>query len=146
MAVRLSNTIKILNGNAASPEVFSDNLGHVIDVNGPALTNERVEVTDGDSPLNSKEYLSGRQDLGPLTFNINFDFQEANHMELITDGQADPPTVRNRRLQPSASTGDYAQGPAFVSSFSWQASSRDTALTAAVGLQPTSAWSFVAGA
>lgn len=140
MAKRLSNTLKILRGDGGSPEAFTTNVGNVIDFNGPNFTNERVDVTDGDSPANSKEFLSGRQEPGALSFNINFDFQLATHIALITDAQASPATVRSYRLQPSEATGDYLQGPAFVSSFALSGSSRDTALTAAVGFQPSANW------
>jgi hypothetical protein len=146
MSVRLSNTIRLFKGDEASPEGFANDVTHVIDFNGPQMTNERVEVTDGDSPLNAKEYLSGRQDLGPLSFTLNYDFQQGDHVTFVADAQASPPVNRNYRLQPSAATGDYLQGRAFVNNFAISGSSRNQALTAAVALQPTQAWSITAAA
>src|SRR5688500_905083 len=110
MAKRTSNTCKILVGSSGSPQTWTDTFGNVIDFNGPSFTNERVNVTDGDSPGNSNEYLSGRSDPGPLTFNVHFDFDRTQHMRFITDANAIPPTNRDYRLQPSSVGGDYAEG------------------------------------
>lgn len=139
MAKRLSNTIQILRGSVSSPQTFGS-IGNVIDFNGPAMANERVEVTDGDSPAGGREYLAGRQDPGPLTFNIHFDFQNVLHRQLISDAQASPPVVTDYRMQPSEEDEDNMEGPAFVATFAMAGSSRNTALTAACGFQPTESW------
>jgi hypothetical protein len=142
MAKRLSNTLKILVGSSGSPQTWTDSIGNVIDFNGPAFSNERVDVTDGDSPGGAKEYLSGRQDPGPLSFNIHADHDRTQHTRLFADATNDPPTVRDYRLQPSSIGGDYYEGPAFVASLAPSGSSRDTPYTIAAALQPSAFWSI----
>jgi Lambda phage tail tube protein, TTP len=146
MAKRLTNVIKLLRGNGASPEVFTDNVGNVVDFNGPTYTNDRIEVTDGDSPANSKEYLPARQDPGPLTLTLNFDPDNSFHQDILEDIAASPPTTRNYRLRFSDEAGDYFTGPAFYASFAASGNTRGQPLQAAVGLQPTTSWTLVAGA
>ena len=141
MAKRLSNILKILVGAGGPPATtWTNSIGNVIDFNGPAFNNERVDVTDGDSPGGSKEYLSGRQDPGALSFNIHFDFDRTQHVAPLR-GCAASQAIRDYRLQPSAVGGDYFEGSAFVASFAASGSSRDTPLTSACALQPTSFWS-----
>lgn len=140
---RLSNVIVLFRSDAAPPLNYTS-VGNIIDFSGPQFTNERVEVTDGDSPSGSKEFLGARQDPGPLTCNMNFNFQNALHVGLFTDSQAAPPTVAEYKLQPSEATGDFLAGPAFVSAIALSGSSRNQALVNALTLQPSAGWSVTA--
>jgi hypothetical protein len=134
----LSNVIKLYRGSGVSPQSYTDNVGNVIDFNGPETTNERVEVTDGDSPASSKEYLPARQDPGPLRLTMNM---VANvHDDLFTDASAVPPAVRSYRLQPTSVTTTYFTGSAFVGTLSPSGNSRGGAFQLACSLQPTAAW------
>lgn len=140
---RLTNVIKLFRGDGDSPtEGFTESVGNVVDFDGPSFTNDRIEVTDGDSPGNSKEYLGARQDPGTLSTTLNL--VPSVHAQIVTDASASPPTVRNYRLQFSATAGDYFEGGAFVASFAPSGNSRGAALQAAVGWQPTALWALTA--
>jgi hypothetical protein len=143
---RLTNVIKLFKGSGASPETFTSSIGNIIDFNGPQFANDRIEVTDGDSPANSKEYLPARQDPGPVQITMHLDPDKPNHVSLFTDASANPPSVRNYRLQFSSDTADYFQGPAFIASIAPSGNTRGAALQMAVGLQPSSLWSLTVGA
>ena len=133
---RLTNEIKLIR----DPGTTDANVGHIIDFNGPQLTNDRIEVTDGDSPSGGKEYLPARADPGPLQLTMNLDPEAAEHKALYTAATASPPTVETYRLQFSSQVDDYFEGPAFVGGLTPSGNSRGQALQVATTLQPTAVW------
>jgi hypothetical protein len=135
----LTNVIKLLKATGTSPQAY-DNVGNVVDANGPQFTNERIEVTDGDSPSNTKEYLAARQDPGPVQMTLNFNFDNVRHVALVTGMQESPPSVDAYRLQYGSDADNYMGGSAFVANFSLTGNTRGAALTAPVSLQPTGLW------
>jgi hypothetical protein len=137
----LTNVIKLLKDTGATPAAF-ESVGNVVDINGPQFTNERIEVTDGDSPSNSKEYLAARQDPGPIQLTLNYDFENERHRQIVSGMQTAPPTITAYRTQYNDDAANYLTGSAFTASFALSGNSRGQALTAAVSLQPTSVWTL----
>ncbi len=58
-------------GDAASPEAFNA-VEEVLSVSGFGLQNELVDVTNFDSPNNSKEYIGGLADGAEITAEANY--------------------------------------------------------------------------
>ena len=58
------------------------------DIQFPSPTVDEIDVTNQDSPSNSKEFLPGDVDYGEVTFSVNYLYNHARHMALITDQAA----------------------------------------------------------
>lgn len=80
-------------GNGASPEVFTT-VGDVVSIGGPNITKEEIEVTALDST--AKEFIGALDDPGELTMELNWNPQDAQHVNLRSD--AEGTTVRNYRI------------------------------------------------
>lgn len=65
-------------GDGATPEVFTT-LAEVGSISGPTLQADLIEVTNHSSPSRFKEYIQGLKDGGELTFDLNYQPNEATH-------------------------------------------------------------------
>lgn len=66
-------------------------IAEVVDISGPELKKDTVEVTHLLSPNRYKEYLSSLRDGGEVTFKLNFQPNESTHKELTASYNADAP-------------------------------------------------------
>lgn len=62
---------KIKLGDAASPEVFTA-IEEVLSISGFGKTNELIDVTNFDSPNQTKEYIAGLADGAEITIEANY--------------------------------------------------------------------------
>jgi len=58
-------------GDGATPEVFTT-VAEIIDVGGPKLERDSIEMTNQDSTLGWREFIPGLRDGGEVTFNCNW--------------------------------------------------------------------------
>jgi hypothetical protein len=58
------------------------------DIQFPAATVDEIDVTNQDSPSNSKEFVAGDVDFGTVTFSCNYLYNNARHVALIADQAA----------------------------------------------------------
>jgi predicted secreted protein len=65
-------------GNAASPEVFTT-VAEVLNIDGPGLTMETIDVTNHDSASAHREHIASLKDGGEVTFSINYLPANATH-------------------------------------------------------------------
>jgi len=80
-------------GDGASPEVFTT-VGDVINVTGPGITKDEIEVTALDS--SAKEFIGALDDPGEVSLELNWNPQDAEHVNLRTDAEGN--TARNYRI------------------------------------------------
>jgi len=80
-------------GDGASPEVFTA-VGDVVNIGGPSITKDEIEVTALDST--AKEFIGALDDPGELTMDLNWNPQDAEHVNLRSDAEAS--IVRNYRI------------------------------------------------
>ena len=101
---------------------------------GPGISHEALDVTDLDTV--GKDYLpAGVYDMGEVGLELNYDPDNATHVQLLTDLDAE--TSHNCRVTwPDVSPSKTWTFPAFVKSFGPSASV-DAALTADVTLRLT---------
>ena len=99
-------------GDGGDPENFTS-LAEVLDVNGPGMTADTVEVTPHDPSGNKwKKFLKALRDGGEVTFDINFEPTESTHDE--TTGllaELDSDDLRNFKLifpDGSSTTWDFS--------------------------------------
>ncbi len=92
---QLGKTI-IGDGDGGVPEVFSP-LAEVIDVSGPGLATDDIEVTNQDSPDFFKEYIPGLIEGGEISFDVNLLPKVAANARLV-DLQLKR-TVKNWEIQ-----------------------------------------------
>lgn len=68
-------------GDGGGPEVFT-NVAEILDVSGPSLSLETIDVTHHGSVDGWREYIAGLLDAGEITFDVNFiptnDTQDVN--------------------------------------------------------------------
>lgn len=65
-------------GNGATPEVFTA-VAEVIDIDGPSMTRDSIEVTSQDSTSGWREFISGWRDGDSLTVTANWLPTNATH-------------------------------------------------------------------
>lgn len=88
-----------------------DTVGQVKDIGGPTISRDTIEVTDRDVSNNYKIFWGGYADGGELTFTLNWDPQDAVHIDtagtgLLTDFEdQDNTTLAAWELQMSISGG-----------------------------------------
>lgn len=89
---------KIQMGNGASPEVFTT-IAQVVDISGPALKDDVLDVTNHGSTGGWKEFIGGLKEGGSITLKLNYDPAETTH-DASTGFLADfkNSTVRNYKL------------------------------------------------
>lgn len=63
-------------------------VGQVLEISGPNVSKERVEVTSLDSVSGFKDYLSGSKDAGELQITLAWDPANAQHQGIIADAKA----------------------------------------------------------
>ena len=63
--------VKLQRGDAASPEVFTD-IAELINLGGPGLSLDTVEVTHTGSTNKYREYIAGLLDAGEVSAEVNF--------------------------------------------------------------------------
>lgn len=71
-------------GNAASPEVFTT-LAEVVNISGPGLKAEALDVTHMSSTDGFREFVGGLIDGGEISLEVNFLPSNATHTGLSTD-------------------------------------------------------------
>lgn len=76
--------------NMQSTPTFTD-VANIMDITGPGISRNTIDVTSHDSPNGYREFLGGLRDGGEVTFDINFDPAEDTHSQLITDLDAADP-------------------------------------------------------
>jgi hypothetical protein len=85
-------------GNGGTPEAFTT-IAEVINISGPTLSLETIDVTSHGSTDAWREFVAGLKDPGEITFDINFVPTGATHSYstgLIND--YDDRTLRNSSL------------------------------------------------
>lgn len=65
-------------GDGASPEAFTT-VSEVLSISGPTLKADLIDVTNHSSPSRFREYIQGLKDGGELTFDINYQPNNATH-------------------------------------------------------------------
>ena len=80
-------------GDGASPEVFTT-AGDVVSIAGPGISKDEIEVTALDST--AKEFIGALDDPGEITLELNWNPQDAEHVNLRTDAEGNTP--RNYRI------------------------------------------------
>lgn len=90
-----------LQWDAAGGTVFAT-IGQIIDITGPSIERNPIDVTTRDSASYYREFIKGFKDLGELTFNVVFDGDLASHgtaaAGLLSDF-ADDDTIPAWRMQ-----------------------------------------------
>ena len=100
-------------GDAASPEVFVA-VGDVISISGPAITKDEIEVTALDST--AKEFIGALDDPGEITMELNWNPQDAEHVNLRSDAEGN--SVLNYQIVWSDVSGTQVDFAAEVMEFS----------------------------
>lgn len=80
-------------GDGTSPEAFVA-VGDVVSISGPSIAKDEIEVTALDSA--AKEFLSALDDPGEITFDLNWNPQDTEHVLLRSDAEGN--TKGNFRL------------------------------------------------
>ncbi len=65
-------------GDGATPEVFTT-VAEVGSISGPSLQADLIDVTNHSSPSRYREYIQGLKDGGELTFDLNYNPNDATH-------------------------------------------------------------------
>lgn len=65
-------------GDGATPEVFTT-VAEVGSIAGPSLQADLIDVTNHSSPSRYREYIQGLKDGGELTFDLNYNPNDATH-------------------------------------------------------------------
>ncbi len=86
---------KIRLGDAASPEVFAD-IEEVLSISGVGKNNELVDVTNFDSPNQTKEYIAGLADGSEISVEANYVPNATQQTALIA--AVDAGSTRNFRV------------------------------------------------
>jgi hypothetical protein len=98
----------ITTGDGASPEEFTNELAQVISIGGPKETSEELDVTHLRSPGAYREFLQSFKDGGELPMTLNFLPSSTSQNGYRADFEANPQTVRNRRIHwPDGSTDTF---------------------------------------
>lgn len=113
---RKTQGAKIEVSGTASPSVFTK-VVNVTSVDESGVTIDQIDVTNLDST--AKEYVPGMPDYGTVTFQINYDPDEATHQTLDGLAQAQANATRDWRITESGggSPGTRTQFKGFVQSF-----------------------------
>ena len=80
-------------GDGTSPEVFIT-VGDVVSLSGPSITKDEIEVTALDSV--AKEFIGALDDPGEVSLDLNWNPQDAEHVNLRTDAEGS--VKRNYRI------------------------------------------------
>jgi hypothetical protein len=72
-------------------------IANVVSWDGPSTENADIDMTALNST--AKEYEGGLIEPGELTFEVNFDPNNATHQQIIADQEASPPTKTGWRIQ-----------------------------------------------
>lgn len=94
-------------GDGATPTEAFTTIGGVKDISGPSLSMETEEVTNHGSA--ASEFVATVLGGGEVSFEVNFDYGNAQHASLMTDMMAG--TLRNFQLvltDAGATTIDFA--------------------------------------
>jgi predicted secreted protein len=70
-------------GDGGSPEVFTT-VAEVLNISGPQLDSETIDVTNMDSPGSYREFLQSFKNAGTVTFGINFQPNISSHSGLVS--------------------------------------------------------------
>lgn len=90
--------------DGGSPESF-DELAEVKSIGGPNETSEELDVTHLRSPGAYREFIQSFKDGGELPLTMNFVSGSASQLALLADYEANPQTVKRRRIfYPDGST------------------------------------------
>ena len=104
-------------GDGAGTEVFTT-IAEVLDIDGPTLTQDTVEVTSQTATARYKEYIVTLKDGGEVTFDVNYITDDSTHdasTGLIKD--FDDGTLRNFQVIFSDSGTTTWTIPAYIASF-----------------------------
>jgi len=111
-------------------------------ITGPGGTVEQIDVTSHDTIGNFRERISGLQDPGELSAEVNFDPNDATHVQLLSDKNAG--TERKWRVRWNAGGSFFHMwANAFVTEFTPD-SPVDSQLNARLTVTLKSAITFVA--
>lgn len=78
-------------------------IAQVKDINGPSLSGETTDVTTHDSPDAFREHLSTVRDSGEVTFDLEWDPEDAAGQKFLLDSLADGSVNVYRLVFPTAS-------------------------------------------
>lgn len=95
-------------GDGGGPEVFTT-IAEVRSITGPGLTTDTIDVTNHDTSQGYREFISGLQDGGEFSFDINYIPSNATHNNTTGLLRAfDQKTINNYRLVfPDATTWNF---------------------------------------
>ena len=71
-------------GDGAAPTEAFTTIGEVLNIGGPSLAQEVVDVTSHSSPGAFRQKVGGLLDAGEISFDINFGPTEPTHREAAT--------------------------------------------------------------
>ncbi len=129
-----------LASDMASSPTFAE-IANVTSISGPSITRNTYDVTAHDSTGEYMEFIGGLKDGGEVTFDLNFDPDEATHQTLI--GYLDDTVARDYQvtLPDDAATFDFS---AFMTSFGLELPTDDK-ITASVTFKITGKPSLTVG-
>ena len=74
-------------------------IAEALSIDGPDIQGSEVDVTNMDSPGLNREFIPGLTDPGGVDVSCNWIPSNSLQQQLLTDLQANPPTVRNYRIR-----------------------------------------------
>jgi len=123
-------------GDAASPEVFTA-VAFVVSITPPPLTRVAIDNTHLTSTNAHRERIAGTQDSGPVSMVIQYEPDNATHMNTGSGliALARSGAIRNWQITLSdTSTNVWGPFPAFVTSFALSDVALDAVVQATVEL------------
>lgn len=91
----------------ASTPTFTD-VANILDISGPDMTKNEIDVTAHDSPDKFMEFLGGLRDGGSVTFDINWDPAETTQQPLLADFEDDDDPRDYMITYPDTSTTEFS--------------------------------------
>lgn len=124
-------------GDGGGPEVWTT-VAEVMDVSGPGMSRDAIDVTTHDSPGQWRQFIKGLKDPGEITFDIKYLPTEATHKKaaqgLLAELDDDSTTLRNFKLVFPDSGSTTWSFSGFVKGFE-QTAPTEGDLTASVTIQ-----------
>ena len=83
-------------GDGATPTEAFTAVADILDISGPTVEVEEIDVTSHGSPNRWREFIPGLKNGGEVTFELNFQADETTHTQIQTDINSNQ--VRNYRI------------------------------------------------
>jgi len=132
---------KLQLGDGASPQVYTA-IGEVLNISGPELSAEQIEVTSLDSTGGYKEYIPGLLDGGTVSIEFNYADGDTQQETLRTRVSTTNQAAAAYRIVIPDSPHSYVAFNGIVESYSMSIES-GSAITVSVGIKISGApvWS-----